>query len=473
MVKLLQYAMLLCWLLSATAVASFRPARVNRDAFPWRETPSGEIRELADSRVETEIRLELIRRARVSIDIVQYLQGSDPGVAMPLLSALRDAANRGVKVRFVSNNSASRAVDMTIAFGEYLKRIPTAVPIDCLIFTQGKGYSAFEGFHEKLLVVDGKWAITGGRAYGQEFLDWLDDGFFMKGALARDAQEAFERIWKFGTSVKPLFMRDVPPARGWTPSFRRHLPLPVLELDPEERRAAEEVYAWMDRVEPLESEVRARGRVLHFDLVQQVWMRGFPKGLVSRLAQLEDPILASLIARLGRPETREAWISSMSLMLHPEYKTALINASRRGVAIHLFTNSRDTNGEFAPRAVNWKYALPDMRDLLQAGISIHVVEAGRGTHPWVYLHKKLAIVDDTAYFGSHNFNLPSSVFVDELSFEVEDAVFARALQARMQAQAEMSGSLLSLGEIEAQIGAGSGFVRSIDRWLAQIMLPLF
>ena len=63
-------------------------------------------RVVTSPRVEVDLRLELVRRARRSIDLITYDQRADPQVTLPLGTELRAAANRGVRVRFlVSWNS--------------------------------------------------------------------------------------------------------------------------------------------------------------------------------------------------------------------------------------------------------------------------------------------------------------------------------------------------------------------------------
>jgi phosphatidylserine/phosphatidylglycerophosphate/cardiolipin synthase-like enzyme len=52
----------------------------------------------------------------------------------------------------------------------------------------------------------------------------------------------------------------------------------------------------------------------------------------------------------------------------------------------------------------------------------------REGRPWIYMHRKLAVIDDAVYFGSHNLNLPSTVAMDELSFEIESPKLAEVVR---------------------------------------------
>src|SRR5580692_4912748 len=61
---------------------------------------------IEDASADFALRLKLIQEARDSID-VNIEHSSDPEIGLPLLLAMRDAANRGVRVRMMSPYFAS------------------------------------------------------------------------------------------------------------------------------------------------------------------------------------------------------------------------------------------------------------------------------------------------------------------------------------------------------------------------------
>src|SRR5688500_16620242 len=86
----------------ALVLAAVAPSAAQAGAYPW--APLGDdIRFIGDARVEAQLRLYMIRQARESVDVVIYEQGDDEAVGLPVLSALREAANRGVKVRIITH----------------------------------------------------------------------------------------------------------------------------------------------------------------------------------------------------------------------------------------------------------------------------------------------------------------------------------------------------------------------------------
>ena len=149
-------------------------------------------------------------------------------------------------------------------------------------------------------------------------------------------------------------------------------------------------------------------------------------------------------------------------------------AARNGVNVHLFTNSHESDAQIAPLGLNWTISLPDMLALSEAGVKISIFEAKPGVHPWKYLHKKMAIVDDDVFVGSHNFNLPSTLYNDEMDFEIEDATFANSVRERLEGQIALAGRPIDAGELSWGLAhRGLPVIRNIEWWLGKEMIPLF
>jgi phosphatidylserine/phosphatidylglycerophosphate/cardiolipin synthase-like enzyme len=465
---------------------------VERSPLPWREVGEGDLRVFSSGRREVATRLEMIRRATVSIDLVTYGQRFEEGVALPLLSALRDAANRGVKVRYLTNRFISFSADPTEQAMRYLCGEPTRVPIEMLNFgsvTLDSVWSSTNFIHEKFLIVDGKWVLQSGRMPDERSAQWLDKDTLIKGPLVRDSKRVFNRIWRFARSQFMPCESGGGSRRNFWRSEPRNLEVSeLLALTESERREVDSDLNWLT-VEPesegrivSESQVAStpvaantlRVKLHHYDYLQQAWSQGFPDSIEDRLARLNDPILEALAQRIERPGTRQVLLSAMSLMLAPRLKQALIRAVReRGVEVILFTNSETANGTLAPWAINWVYALPDMIDLMASGARIFTLRANdEGDHPWHYLHQKLAIIDDTVFFGSHNYNLPATLCNDEATFEVRSNPFAQSMRSLFLSELTQAGDQVSLSDLRRQVSTGGvGF--ALRRWLAERGLLYF
>jgi putative cardiolipin synthase len=412
------------------AVALASGGRASADAYPWLPIGDDDVRVIESPRVEIDLRLELVRRATRSIDIVTYDQRADPEVALPLGSALREAAERGVRVRFLVSWNSQVMFDYYNKFGRLLIDPPTRVPIQYMIVggTRGEdeGYGLLDGIHEKFLIVDDQVAMTTGRGIGAQYLYWLDTSFALRGPLVRHVAHCFEAIWRAS-------LQHFSPYRGWLAGPRRSAAprhATTLAPDPQTRRSVDELLAWWrapDRGPP-----SARARLLHHDFLRQIAeLSPTPsdENLLARLRWLHDPVVDALVARLRTAQ--RVRIATVSAILHPAVREAMLAALKRGAKITLLVNRAAPRLDRSRAPIEaggtvWAMQAPDLDELIAAGADVQAFQIRDG-QPWLFSHRKLAVLDDAVIIGSHNFNIPSSAFFDEASIELEHPRLAAAL----------------------------------------------
>lgn len=156
-----------------------------------------------------EARRSLIRAARNSIDLQYFLLRAD-GSGKELLRDLRDAAQRGVRVRVLLDDLYAPADDLLLG----LAALPQAEvrlfnPFPLRGAGVGARYAAsllsFERFnhrmHNKLFIADGAIAITGGRNLADEYFSRSDRSNFVDldvmatGAAVRTMGQQFDDYW--------------------------------------------------------------------------------------------------------------------------------------------------------------------------------------------------------------------------------------------------------------------------------------
>jgi phosphatidylserine/phosphatidylglycerophosphate/cardiolipin synthase-like enzyme len=403
-------------------------------AYPW-VTLGDDVRVIEDPRIEANLRLELVRRARFSIDIANYDGRVDAAIALPLASALREAADRGVRVRFMASWTSVVVFDYFHKFGRMLVDPPTRQPIEYLVVggpvAQDQGWGLLDSVHEKLLIVDGRQLLTTGRGLGDQYLVWLDTAFAVRGPLVTQTVDSFERVWREARVTHAPYAVRLGIASSQPPPL--HLPTAATALDASQRERLTQTLSWLTPPVAVAPDRLARGRVLHFDFLRQVRaIDPTPATLdvEQRLERLVDPVVQALIDRLAT--AREVRLTSISSILHPALKQALLQAQRRGARVTLMTNTRAPRLDIARQRIVsggslWSLAIDDIDDLLAGGVGVYGFQVNERA-PWVYMHRKLAILDDTVIFGSHNFNVPSTAFFDETSFEVVDPTLAAELR---------------------------------------------
>jgi phosphatidylserine/phosphatidylglycerophosphate/cardiolipin synthase-like enzyme len=291
-------------------------------------------------------------------------------------------------------------------------------------------------------------AMTTGRGIGAQYLYWLDTAFAIRGPLVAHVAHCFEGIWRASLRRFPAFRgRLAGPGRSWVPRYVSTLPSEDAAL-----RDVDELMRWWSAPA---AQPTARARILHHDFLQQI-ERLTPApgeaGVAARLRFLKDPVVDALVERLAT--ARRVRLATVSAILHPAVCDALIAARRRGAQVTILVNSatprlgRDRTPIEQGGSV-WAMEAPDLDALLAAGVEVYAFQI-HPARPWLFLHRKLAVLDDTAIIGSHNFNVPSTAFFDEASIELEHPRLAAELASLFDRDLATNGQRLDADLVRAE-----------------------
>ncbi|MCO5101438.1 MAG: phospholipase D-like domain-containing protein [Burkholderiaceae bacterium] len=142
--------------------------------------------------------LDIVARAQERVDVCTYAVGDDE-VGRAVLSALVQAAQRGVRVRVLLDaigglRGARRTVATLHATGVELRWF---MPV---LRNPVHGRTNLRD-HRKLVVADGRAMWSGGRNLAAAYFDdgdggWIDLSFVVRGPLALQAQDLLERDWQ-------------------------------------------------------------------------------------------------------------------------------------------------------------------------------------------------------------------------------------------------------------------------------------
>ena len=164
-------------------------------------------------------RVQLARRAEVSLD-VQYYHFEDDETGRWLLRALRDAAERGVRVRLLLDDLYTGGHDpLFLAFAAH-KNVQVRLfnPFCCardrgqtgrFMAAIGDWSRVNHRMHNKLFIADGAMAVIGGRNVANEYYlrsaseNFVDVDAFTVGFVVAPLQFLFDRYWN-STPVYPL-----------------------------------------------------------------------------------------------------------------------------------------------------------------------------------------------------------------------------------------------------------------------------
>ncbi len=171
-------------------------------------------------------RINLIRAARKSIDVQTYIWSNDDA-GLLMLDELVKAARRGVKVRILADQLGSLNDPEQLA---QLARASSNLQIKLYNPTFDSAHSnlveyaasvlcCFRKFnqrmHNKILLVDDRIGVVGGRNYADEYYDWdsqldfLDRDVIVAGVAGRQMQKSFDIFWHNNRSVPLTHLKDV------------------------------------------------------------------------------------------------------------------------------------------------------------------------------------------------------------------------------------------------------------------------
>lgn len=452
--------------------------------YDWLAVPAEDLRVVTDSDLEQTLRLLLISKATQRLDIVTFDQRNDPEYGHPTLQAIREAANRGVKVRFMTSWVSS-------VFDEYWRNdiatfltVPvTRSPIEYLLVGGGAmseyGFLHQDTIHEKLLIVDGKWALMTGRGQTSAYRNWLDTAYLTRGKMVLQFSEAFEELWRF---VEPRNGIQIPepgepviqdesleshrkPVKSET---KRNIKAIARQLEPQFSSELKSLKDWLNEPvrsvsnvlrEEVPTEMPLRIRLHHHDLLSQLDLRAdvcnelpCDLGTGDRLGFLSDPVIESVLEGLKDQAVTEFRYSTLAMTLNPRLKELLLQRMQTGLRVKILTNSKESHTAVIPYPAGWYAGLDDMKELAQAGAEIYVLKSSEETS-FRYVHQKLGIAGRSrTWVGSHNFTRGSTAHTDEMSIEVESQAFAEKMIQIFEENLMTHGQKLEVADFENDMG---------------------
>lgn len=185
----------------ATIAAASTPAE-QRGLSGFRLLPAGD--------QALEARLALVQRAMKTLDL-QYYQVAHDGTGLQLLRALRDAGQRGVRVRLLVDDLYAAQQDALLAglaAQPHIEvRLFNPLPVRNAAFASRIALSMHEfsrinrRMHNKLFVADNVMAISGGRNIADEYFgrsepaNFIDLDILATGPVVAEQSAVFDRYW--------------------------------------------------------------------------------------------------------------------------------------------------------------------------------------------------------------------------------------------------------------------------------------
>ncbi|MDM0056439.1 phospholipase D-like domain-containing protein [Variovorax fucosicus] len=411
----------------AQVAASSRP--------PGEAQPSG-FRLLPLGEFAFDARVALSRQAERSLDLQYYYIHRDEA-GRTLLRELRDAAQRGVRVRLlVDDFYAAQINDLLIGLASFANvevrlfnpmPLRRGAPVFRLVLSPGDFQLYNHRMHNKLFVADNAMAIYGGRNIADEYFmknreaNFIDSDVLSTGRVVTDLSTAFDRYWnsELAWPVQTLLGKPTDAAAA-----RLHFDREVDNA----RVAAPQV-----PTDPFgQSTVGAQlheGRLMLSYAAAQVHADPPEKASDTTFATEPAQAVSGLLAALTAARQEVVMVSPY--FVPGEVGMPLIRKAREnGIRIMLFTNSLGSTDE---PLVHDRYAAYRV-EMLRLGVELYEVSPtqtrrlrrfGDFGRSLPRLHAKVAIVDrQRLLVGSANLDARSAVGNTELSVVIDSPVLA-------------------------------------------------
>jgi len=225
---------------SSTAIPASSTTTLGRIAaqFPQDKGLSG-VRALPQSAFSLDTRLELIKRAQVSLDLQYYLLGNDKTGRL-FLRRLRDAAQRGVRVRLLLDDLYTASLDPLLLGLATYPNVEIRL-FNPFTFAHSNPLFRYLNFvtdfkrlnhrmHNKLMIADGAMAVVGGRNLADEYFlrnskaNFIDFDVLLTGPVVPELSDSFDAYWN-SAEVYPL--RAIVPTVDTPQELRRKFDIAV------------------------------------------------------------------------------------------------------------------------------------------------------------------------------------------------------------------------------------------------------
>ena len=383
-------------------------------------------------------RLAMMDTATTSID-AQYFIWKEDAVGSLLMERLLHAADRGVRVRLLIDDSFLSGED------EMMLAVDAHPNVEMRIFNPFQQRSSSMSLrylenlndyartnhrmHNKLLIADGQVAIAGGRNIASEYFDFnreenfRDFDVLTTGKVLPEISSSFDDYWNSGWAYPVTIVDQRRAHASELASLRKRLRSNASELDDWQAAADTDPQTLPARWAALAGTLLpGKARVLEDD---------------PHIEGVSLPVQAAdHISRLFSTTSKEAMSVSAYLIPSDELLQMARELTDRGVRIRALTNSLASNNHIAAHTA-YRHR---RKQIVEAGVELHELrpdpaershfEAPGFGAEIVRLHAKILILDQRLVFvGTINTDPRSMVLNTEVSLMIDSPELASGILA--------------------------------------------
>lgn len=416
----------------SSAFSDTSATRLGRAFAPAVATKRGKsgIHPLADARDAFAARVLLARAAEKSLDVQYYILRSDVTGGL-FCEALWQAAERGVRVRLLLDDTGTRGLDPQLAALDAHPNIEVRLfnPYANRSFRLGESLIDFSRvnrrMHNKSFTADNQATIVGGRNIGDEYFGAESDVAFADldviatGAVVRDVSTDFDGYWNSVSAVPVASL--IPPAASDSAEKMRAT-WAKLAADPAAAR-------YMEALRSTALVQQLASGTLPLEWAPARLVSDSPAKVLNPPEQKDLHMLSQLDAAIGKP-VRELDLVSPYFVPTEEGTAALVGLVKRGVKVRVLTNSLAATDVSVVHAGYSKYR----EELVRGGVRLYELkprlqekDRERGGSD-ASLHAKTFVIDrERIFVGSFNFDPRSARLNTEMGVVAESSALASRL----------------------------------------------
>ncbi len=468
----------------AAAAPFVPPVSVTFDEFQKESAPRDEnlnatVRLLYNNYDAWYARWNLISNARSSIDM-QYFIIENDAFGLSLLGLLLKKAQEGVKIRLMVDGRGSNKLSMKIMSKGYLQELAKESNIEVKVYnpiqTNLIGMMTdvrriISSNHDKIIVIDGRYSVVGGRNIADEYLvdpiddetAWRDcdviiDSEYVNSRLMNAFEEEFSilKAFEVGKSLFGLTKYRSDQLKVAYNLMDAALHLESIDALAESSKDSKSTY------EKLSIELKKYKNMNQYSSFDP-FEYGYecPVKILDKhsLSGPRNEITETIVKMIDGCET-EILIQNPYVVLTPRAEAALKRAGKRNIPILVHTNSPQTSDSFPTEAMLMK----DWRTLLTDIPSMKIfarVNEGQ-------LHAKNFVFDrQIGIVGTYNFDYLSEKVNSEVVAVIKSEGFSKELREGIQFDISKAVEYHLASEGRAEFGPEQ--IESKKMWLIKIL----
>lgn len=389
-------------------------------------------------------RWKILSEARESIDVQYFIIDTDV-FGMALLGLLHAKAKEGVKIRFMTDSRGSNKITHWFLGKDYLEELAEFPNVEVRIFNRIRQNlvtlvtdirRVMASNHDKIMVVDGRYSIVGGRNIANEYLAdkeddknaWRDCDILVDSPeVATELAAAFAE--EFSNMEAKLLRKDLknlsPKAEELETAYKAmstYLSTGNLFTGGSTKSSIAKSLKKFNEELKTYPRLKAYAAYSPFESAHRCPIKIIDK---SSLVGVRNDI-TSYIVRLIDASRKEIILQNPYVVLTPRAEAALKRAGKRGVSILFHTNSPQTSDSFPTEAVmmaEWRQLLTDMPTCR--------IYAQMGTGQ---LHAKTFVFDSRiGVVGTYNLDYVSEQINSEVIAAIDSDDFTTELRSGIMA----------------------------------------